>query len=118
MVLRNVQRSGRTTILATTRSLSASMNVTPFNSAKGIFIPRIFSSSDIDPPGLLFARLLLTGWTAQVNQAMTSEVMAAVTRRRSLEENPANAPVPSPPDCLPHRRDGGDALSARRTGPH
>jgi hypothetical protein len=31
------------------------MNVTPFNSAKGIFIPRIFSSSDIDPPGLLFA---------------------------------------------------------------
>ena len=39
-----VQRSGRTIIRATTRSLSASTNVTPFSSANGIFIDWIFSS--------------------------------------------------------------------------
>src|ERR1700716_299522 len=44
MVFPRVHRSGRTSIRATTRSLSASVNVTPFNSAKGIFIELTFSS--------------------------------------------------------------------------
>jgi hypothetical protein len=39
-----VQRSGRTSIRATTRSLSASVKVTPFNSANGILIEFTFSS--------------------------------------------------------------------------
>src|SRR3981189_1772386 len=52
MVWLRVQRSGRTSIRATTRSLSASVNVTPFNSANGIFIEFTFSSGVIvgDPP--------------------------------------------------------------------
>src|ERR1700712_260199 len=40
----NVQRSGRTSIRATTRSLSASVKVTPFNCANGIGIELSFSS--------------------------------------------------------------------------
>src|ERR1700720_4727697 len=48
----SVQRSGRTSIRATTRSLSASTKVIPFNSANGIFIERIFSS------GVIFQALL------------------------------------------------------------
>jgi hypothetical protein len=76
-----VQRSGRTGILATTRSLSASVKVTPFNSAKGIFIDWIFSSGVMHPPVFLSSNFL-GEWLAEVNQAMTSEVMATVTRRR------------------------------------
>src|SRR5215469_4194094 len=45
MMLLRVQRSGRTRIRATTRSGSASVKVTPFNSANGIFIDWIFSSA-------------------------------------------------------------------------
>ena len=44
MVWLAVQRSARTAIRATTRSSSAAVNVTPFNSANGIFIKLIFSS--------------------------------------------------------------------------
>src|SRR5262249_35118716 len=43
--------------LATTRSLSASVKVTPFSSANGIFIDWIFSSGVMRPPVLLCARL-------------------------------------------------------------
>src|ERR1700679_1446398 len=39
-----VHKSGRTSIRATTRSGSASVKVTPFSSAKGIFIALTFSS--------------------------------------------------------------------------
>src|ERR1700686_5377289 len=47
MVWPSVQRSGRTSIRATTRSLSASVKVTPFRLAKGICIELTFSSGVI-----------------------------------------------------------------------
>jgi hypothetical protein len=55
--------------------LSASTNVTPFNSANGSFIDWIFSSSVMGPP-VLFEAIPQEAWRTQVNQAMTSEVMA------------------------------------------
>src|SRR6202451_1326267 len=50
----SVQRSGRTSIRATTRSVSASVKVTPFNSANGIFIDWIFSSGVITKCSMYF----------------------------------------------------------------
>src|SRR5258707_14603680 len=57
MVWLRVQRSGRTSMRATTRSFPASVNVTPFNSANGIFIELTFSSGVMigNPPILLQA---------------------------------------------------------------
>src|SRR5580704_1681844 len=75
MVLLAVQRSGRTVMRATTRSLSASTKVTPFKSAKGIFIERTFSSGVMDTPGFLQAISQSAGWNVRVNDAMTSEVI-------------------------------------------
>src|SRR6266581_4132599 len=55
MVWKSVQRSGRTSIFATTRSLSASVKVTPFSSANGIFSELIFSSGVMRPPVVVCA---------------------------------------------------------------
>src|ERR1700759_3358330 len=77
MVLCWVQRSGRTSILATTRSFSASMKTTPFNSAKGIFLDCSNSSGVMVSPGA--SEGLPAQWSGQVKQAMTTEVMDAVT---------------------------------------
>src|SRR5882757_6286477 len=64
MVWLRVQRSGRTSIRATTRSLSASVKVTPFNSAKGIFIELTFSSGVIIG-GPMFIDFVISGWSEQ-----------------------------------------------------
>jgi hypothetical protein len=87
-----VQRSGRTSIRATTRSFSTSVNFTPFNSANGIVIALTLSSSDMVRQSFRFLQgtsdtrdraadpsIPIEAWTAHVSQAMTSEVMAAVT---------------------------------------
>jgi hypothetical protein len=63
----SVQRSGLTCMRATTRSLSASVKVTPFNSAKGIFIDRIFSSG-VMVAGHLLSSLDEHGWRGVIRQ--------------------------------------------------
>src|SRR5258708_1442091 len=50
-----VQRSGLTSMRATTRSLSASVKMTPFSSANGSFMDWIFSSGVMRPLRLLHA---------------------------------------------------------------
>src|SRR6201994_4788159 len=80
MVLLAGQRSGRPVIRATTRSLSASTKVTPFRSANGIFIERIFSSGVMGTPGFLHASSENAGWKVPVKEAMTSEVIVVRPR--------------------------------------
>src|ERR1700759_151728 len=104
MVLLAVQRSGRTVMRATTRSLSASTKVTPFKSAKGIFIERTFSSSVMGTPGFLQAISQSAGWNVRVNDAMTSEVMITQLVR--------------PSQVLPRcKRDRGAIVFARSHAP-
>src|ERR1700730_17081467 len=67
MVCPRVQRSGRTSIRATTRSFPASVNVTPFNSAKGIFIELTFSSGVMIGSPPVFLQLSYAGLTKPGN---------------------------------------------------
>src|SRR6201996_6879469 len=76
MLFLTVQRSGRTSIFATTRSLSASTNVTPFNSANGIFIARIFSSGVMIPPARCFLTTRLSIQPARDNRSFVLHITA------------------------------------------
>src|ERR1700755_348461 len=69
MVWCSVQRSGRTSIRATTRSFSASVKVTPFNSANGIFIDVIFSSGVMVGSPPVYAQLSYAGRRPRSNGA-------------------------------------------------
>src|ERR1700736_5104773 len=62
MIWPRVHRSGRTSIRATTRSFPASVNVTPFNSAKGIFIELTFSSGVMTGDPLCLS-VVIPGWS-------------------------------------------------------
>src|SRR5262245_60786908 len=115
MVWCRVQRSGRTTIFATTRSLSASVNVTPFSSAKGIFIELIFSSGVISPPEFSGYVVRMDGGRNQGNDVRGN---GGSDKRQLILHIVGHAKFPSPPDRVPDRRDGGDAVSARRAGPY
>src|SRR5450432_3098402 len=59
-----VQRSGRTSIRATTRSFSASRKVTPLSPANGSFIDWIFSSGVIECPSPLLPSGHARAWHA------------------------------------------------------
>src|SRR3984885_7383793 len=113
----SVQRSGRTSIRAPTRSLSASVNVTPFNSAKGIFIEWIFSSGVmIGNPYIDRSRHYRSPKNDSNNDAsnrqheVTSDILSPISCAHAL--------LSSPPDRVSHRRNRGDVVSARRAGPN
>src|SRR6202022_2300054 len=113
MVCPRGQRSGRTSIRATTRSFPASVNVTPFNSAKGIFIELTFSSGVMTGSPPVFLQLSYAGLTKPGNDfrgrvTVTTGPYSTYVRHAS---------IPSPSDRVSHRRDRGDPVPARRAGP-
>src|SRR5258708_1493504 len=134
MVLPRVQRSGRTSIRATTRSFSASVKVTPFSSAKGIFIEFTRSSGVMigNPPVFLPGSYAdLTRVSIKLRQKHFSKTMDRGVKpgndvpgngyddnRPFIRHILRHAPIPSPPDRVSHRGNRGDAVSTWRAGAH